>query len=465
MAQRLRTSHHDVVVVGGGAAGIAAAVAAQRSGLNTVLIETGTFFGGELVSGLPIDGCLNAKGQWIVGGLARELFDEVERLGSFARALCDHRQMWGVCLDPEMMKIAIIQAVAAAGIDPRLYTTVTDVAVRAGRVTGVNAVAKGRQYLITGDVFIDATGDGHVATTAGAPYEFGGKSGELQPVSLTYRMGDVDYAEYLDWVVAEPEHFLLAENPALGHRTKADAAAQAAADGYPFVALSATDTVLGEAIANGEVSPATALYLWPTSPARREVGLNTTRLAGVNGMSAKELSRSMGTLTSQITSLVEFCRAKIPGFSQAHLAGISPRVGVRETRRVMGEHVLTEDDVVTGRKSPRGIGKGGHHVDIHGAGTAQVRRAVQDGQSYDIPYQTLIPKGLTNVLVAGRCFSSTREANGSARVMGTCMAMGEAAGLAASLMHSDHLTDTRQVDVATLRQQITAYGGVVDGTD
>jgi len=461
----LRTSHHDVVVVGGGAAGTAAAVAAQRSGLDTVLIEAGTFFGGELISGLPIDGCLNAKGQWIVGGLARELFDDVERLGGFAKALSDHRQMWGVCLDPEMMKIAVIQAVAKAGVTPRLYTTVEDVAVQGKRVTGVTAVAKGRRYLITGEMFIDCTGDGHVATTAGAPYEFGGKAGELQPVSLTYRVSDVDYAAYLDWVVANPEDFLLAENPALGHRTKAEAAARAAADGYPFVALNAEGTVLGEAIANGEVSPCTALYLWPTSPARREVGLNTTRVAGVNGMSPKQLSTSLGTLTSQITALMEFCRTKVPGFGHAQLAGISPRVGVRETRRVMGDYVLTEEDVVSGRKSERGIGKGGHHVDIHGAGTAQVRRAVEDGQSYDIPYDTLIPKGLKNVLVAGRCFSSTREANGSARVMGPCMAMGEAAGIAAALQIEGDLDDVRQVDVTTLRSRISAYGGIVDGTD
>ncbi|WP_165962907.1 FAD-dependent oxidoreductase [Occultella glacieicola] len=465
MAEQLATSHHDIVIVGGGAAGVAAAIAARRSGLDTVLIEAGPFFGGELVSGLPIDGCLNARGEWIVGGVARQLFDAVESAGSFARAMSDYRQMWAVCVDPEMLKMSIIEALAEARVNPRLYLTSQDVVVRRNRVEGIIAVGKGKRYLITGDVFIDCTGDGQLAVSAGAPFEFGGRAGELQPVSLTYRLTNVDYSKYLDWVAAEPDLFLLAENPALGYAGKREAARAARDGGFPFVALDANGTVLGDAIERGAMDPCTALYLWPTSPARNEVGMNTTRLSGVDGTNPQELSESLSTLTAQINRCIDFCQKNIPGFADARLAGIAPRVGVRETRRVVGEYVLTEEDVVEGKKSDRGVAKGGHHVDIHGEGTAQVRRAVNDGRSYDIPYEALVPKNIKNVLMAGRCLSSTREANGSARVMGTCMATGEAVGVAAAMMVEAGLRDVREVDVATLRSRLTADGAVVDGTN
>lgn len=464
MAEKLGASHHDVVVVGGGAAGVAAAIAARRNGLDTVLIEAGTYFGGELVSGLPIDGCLNGRGEWIVGGPARDLFDAVEHAGGFAQPLSDFRQIWAVCVDPEMLKIAVIQALHAAGVTPRLYLTCDDVIVRGNRVEGVIAVGKGRRYLVTGDTYIDCTGDGQLAVSAGAPYEFGGRRGELQPVSLTYRLANVDYRQYLEWVSLNPDDFLLAENEALGYTNKADAAAAALATGMPFVALDAEGTILGEAIDNGTMYPCTALYMWPTAPARREVGLNTTRLAGVDGTSPEALSASLSTLTTQLTSCIEFCRAKVPGFANAYLSGISPRVGVRETRRVMGEYVLSEDDVLTGRKSERGVAKGGHHVDIHGDGTAQVRRAVEGGKSYDIPYEALIPQRLKNVLLAGRCLSSSREANGSARVMGTCMATGQAAGTAVALHIENALDDVREVDIVSLRSRLKEQGAVLDGT-
>lgn len=464
MAEKLAASHHDVVVVGGGAAGIAAAIAARRNGLDTVLIEAGTYFGGELVSGLPIDGCLNGRGEWIVGGPARELFDAVERAGGFAQPLCDFRQIWAVCVDPEMLKITVIQALHDAGVSPRLYLTSDDVVVRGNRIEGVLAVGKGRRYLITGDTYIDCTGDGQLAVSAGAPFEFGGRRGELQPVSLTYRLANVDYRQYLEWVATNPDDFLLAENEALGYSSKAEAAAAAVATGMPFVALGAEGTILGEAIDTGTMYPCTALYMWPTAPARREVGLNTTRLSGVDGTSPESLSASLSTLVAQITSCIDFCRAKVPGFADSYLAGISPRVGVRETRRVIGDYVLTEDDVVTGRKSERGVAKGGHHVDLHGEGTAQVRRAVEGGKSYDIPYEALIPKRLKNVLLAGRCLSSTREANGSARVMGTCMATGQAAGTAAALQIEGDLEDVRDVDIVALRTRLKEQGAVLDGT-
>jgi hypothetical protein len=130
----------------------------------------------------------------------------------------------------------------------------------------------------------------------------------------------------------------------------------------------------------------------------------------------------------------------------------------------MGEYVLNQDDVINGAKRSDGIAKGGHHVDVHGSGTAQQRIPVKNGDSYDIPYGCLVPRGPANVFIAGRCLSSTREAHGSARVMGQCMATGQAAATAAALACAGNLTNSRDVDVAGLRKVLMEQGAVLDGT-
>jgi len=214
----------------------------------------------------------------------------------------------------------------------------------------------------------------------------------------------------------------------------------------------------------GAMFPCTAVFMTPTSVSKREVCLNTTRLAGVDAAEVISLSRSLGALCTQVTTASGFLEGSVPGFEEACVSGIAPRIGIRETRRVVGEYVLTADDVIEGGKSHRGVAKGAHHVDIHGEGTDQVRLPVKDGKSYDIPYECLIPKNVANLLVAGRCLSSTREANGSARVMGTCMATGEAAGAAAGLCVQRGITNVRDVSIDALRGRLVSEGAVLEGT-
>ena len=159
-------------------------------------------------------------------------------------------------------------------------------------------------------------------------------------------------------------------------------------------------------------------------------------------------------------------RKNVPGFGDAAFSGIASRVGVRETRRIDGDESLTEADVLEARKRDDGIGKGSHHVDIHQSGTGQIRIPVKDGGSYDIPWGCLLPRGVANVAVAGRSLSADRGAHGSARVMGPCLAMGQAVGTAsAMLLRSD---DPRpafaSLDVQALRAQLRKDGAVLEGT-
>jgi len=184
----------------------------------------------------------------------------------------------------------------------------------------------------------------------------------------------------------------------------------------------------------------------------------------VDATDTAALSASLPDLVSQVQTALQFARRRVPGLADAHLSGVAPRVGVRETRRILGEYVLNAEDVIQGRKFPDGIAKGGHHVDVHGSGTYQKRTPVVDGRSYDIPYSCLVPQGLANVLVAGRCLSATREANGSARVMGQCLATGQAAGTAAAMCVECQWTDVRAVPVADLRAALMSEGAVLEGT-
>ena len=188
--------------------------------------------------------------------------------------------------------------------------------------------------------------------------------------------------------------------------------------------------------------------------------LNTTRVGEIDGIRTAALSETLVTLTDQVVQCSAFMRKHVPGFEQAVFSGIASRLGVRETRRIQGLATLTEDDVLQARKQSEGIGKGSHHVDIHQSGTGQIRIPVRDGGSYDIPWPCLLPQGVSNVVAAGRILSSDRGANGSARVMGPCLAMGQAAGTAAAMMleHGGSAVDFARLDVQVLRAKLRAAG-------
>jgi hypothetical protein len=160
----------------------------------------------------------------------------------------------------------------------------------------------------------------------------------------------------------------------------------------------------------------------------------------------------------------EFLKKHLPGFEKAAFAALAPRVGVRETRRIMGDYVLTKEDVVSGRKFPdSAVAKGAQHVDIHQSGTTQIRIPIANGGSYDIPFGCLLPRGLKNVVIAGRCLSATREGMGTARTMGPCMAMGQAAGAAAAICAERGLVEIRQLPVRDLQKRLKEQGAVIDG--
>lgn len=466
MGQRISEARYDVVVLGGGSAGVAAAVAAARNGARTVLVDAGPMIGGELLSGIPVDGCVSTSGEWVVGGIVRELFDACDKMGGYIGPIDDFRSLHVVAVDPEVMKLAVVRLVHAAGVALLLYTFADDVVVADGVVQGLVVLNKNQRTLLRGRVFLDCSGDADLAVGAGAPFELGQPgSGELQPVSLIFRMMGVETEPLLRFVRAHPEHFGLAEHSARG-LTPAQAAEGLYRQGLPKVFLVAEGPLLGGAIARGEMYPTSMIGVTPVSLARKEVSLNTTRLANLDATRTDALSRALPDLVEQVWQAVGFLRRCVPGFETAVYSGLAPRIGIRETRRTVGECVLTGPDILDARKREDGIAKGAHELDVHRSGTGHTRATIKDGGSYDIPFGCLVPQRLRNVLVAGRCLSATREAHSSARVMGTCLAMGQAAGTAAALAVTDPAWtgDVRALDVRRLRDVLRMQGAVLEGT-
>jgi len=457
----------DVVVLGAGAAGISAAIAAARGGARTLLIEAGPIPGGELISGMAIDGAVNGNGEWIMGGIGREILEECERLGGYIGPLNDWRLIWYVCLDPEVMKLAVARCLARAGVQLLLHTFATDVVAQDGRVEALRIINKQGRGIVRAPVFIDCSGDADIVKGAGGGTLQGGPTGELQPVSLMFRMAGVQTPRLLEFLRDHPEHFALGESDAIRrNRSDRELAEAAIAQGEPTVFLKGNGPLVQSAIDAGELYPTALIMIQPTSRARKEVCLNTTRVGEIDGTRTAELSGTLATLADQVVQCGAFMRKHVPGFEDAVYSGIASRLGVRETRRIQGLSTLTEEDVLEARKQPEGIGKGSHHVDIHQSGTGQIRIPVRDGGSYDIPWGCLVPEGVRNVVAAGRILSSDRGANGSARVMGPCLAMGQAAGTAALMVleAGGQPAGFAHLDVQALRAKLRAAGAILEGT-
>lgn len=461
----METRQYDVVVVGGGSAGIAAAVASARNGARTCLVEAGPMIGGELLTGMTIDGALNARGEWIVGGVVHDLLAACREMGGFVEKLNDWRLIQYVAYDPEILKIAIAQVVYDSGVDVLLYSFADDVVKAGDRIEGVVIRNKNGRTLLAAKSFIDCSGDADLCLMGGAAMLPHDDDGPPQPVSMMFRMAGVENEPLLAFVRDNPDYVAVGESEAIrGGRTDAEITQEIYRQGQPCVFFKGDGPFLAPAIARGELHRTALIMMQPTSAARKEVCINTTRVSLPDPTRPEALSLALRTLVGQVRQCSLFLQRNVPGFENATLSGLAPRVGIRETRRILGDYVLTRDDVFEARKRDDGVAKGSHHIDIHQDGTGQIRIPVSDGGSYDIPLGSLLPEGLSNVAVAGRCLSADRAAHGSARVMGGCMAMGQAVGtLAALAVNQNNRADLRTVSVGRLRNVLREQGAVLDG--
>ena len=443
------------IVVGGGAAGIAAAIAAAKNGVDTLLIESESSIGGDLFSGMPLLGAYTSLGEPCVNGILDEIIDAVKALDldGYIGPVCDWRTVHGLCFDPEILRLAVTLLLKKYNVTLLLNSTVTKVNSEAGTVTSLEVASRNGSQVFDCDCVVDASGGGNITAMAGGKVDYGDENGRFQPVSLVFRMSDVSFDSLLEFVKDNPGEAILCENPVL-EEDPAKAAKMLCDKGYPYVAIAAAGKVLGEAVKTGVIHPCTAAFITPTSVKKQEVCINATRIAGIDCTDDFAVSAALCEISEQAVNLVRFFGEKIPGFEKASISAVAHRVGIRETGRIQGEYTLQQDEVINAVEHSDFVARGSHHVDIHGEGTAQVRIPVKDGLAYDIPYQCLIPKGIKNVIAAGRCLSSDRGANGSARVMGTCISTGQAAGTAASILLKNNKDDFRDIEPSEIRTKL-----------
>lgn len=420
-------NQYDVLVAGSGPAGVCAAVAAAREGAKVALIERYGILGGMLTSGQvgPILGMVS-KGTMRDELMALLGVPENDMIGET-----------GVAHDPERAKRALDEFVNHENIDVYLQTAMVDPILSEGAVTGLVLAGKEGPFALCGKVTVDATGDGDVAFLAGAPTEKGREEdGLMQPVTLEFTIDGVDESRGIvcigdvDNVELNGERFL------------------------DFCKRCGDEGKLPQNIV------AVRLHRTVTPGERR---VNTTQVNGVDATKVNELFPAELELRRQMDLLVDFFRKYLPGYENCRAISSATTLGVRETRRVLGEYVVTAEELAAGVRFPDAVLHNAEFiVDIHNpAGAGQAEAKIQNVRPYDLPYRCFVPQGIENLLVAGRAISGTHRAHASYRVMSICMAMGQAVGIAAALCAQNGVTprmlDARLVQEALTRRSVDLF--------
>lgn len=413
---------YDVVVAGSGPAGICAAVAAAREGAKVALVERYGVVGGNLTTGYvgPILGMVGK------GTMRDEL---VELLGVPEN---DMIGVTGRAHDFEMAKIRLMQFVNHPNIDVYLQTTVTDVIKEGDTLKGIIATSGEGQFALLGKVTIDATGDGIVSYLAGATTEKGREDGLMQPVTLEFTIDGVDESK---GVICIGD----VDDVRLGDERFLDYCKRLSLEGE-----------IPERIA--------AVRLHPTTHSG-ERQVNTTQVNGVDMTRVDHIFKADLELREQILTLMDFFHKHIPGYENCRIISSGTTTGVRETRRVIGDYIITAEEMAAGcRFDDVIVHRAEFIVDIHNPeGSGQAEEHIQYCDPYDLPYRCFTPKGVEGLYTAGRCISGTHRAHASYRVMSICMAMGEAVGVAAA-MCAQSGTTPRNLNVKELQNRLTNKG-------
>ncbi len=406
--------HWDVIVVGGGPGGVPAAVAAARNGARVLLIERYGFLGGMATSALVHPYMkYNAGDQIIIQGLFKEFLDILEENGAL---LPDRRTF-----DVESMKWLLDRFVLDSNVDLLLHTSAIGVFHKDNQIKAVKVYHKGGVEDLSADFFIDATGDGDIAAWAGSKIEIGRDSDHaVQPMTTCFRMANVE----IDKI------------PESGEINK----------------------LYDKAKANGEIENPRENVLKFKTVHPDVVHFNTTRIIGKSALDGWELTQAECEGRRQVEQMVSFLKKYISGFEQSYLSKIAAQIGIRESRRVIGEYILTGEDVIKARHFKDAIACASYDIDIHNpSGTGTVIRRLEPGTYYQIPYRCLLPLNIDNCIVASRCISATHEAHSSLRVQPIVWALGQAAGIAAAICMQRNIIP-KNVDINELQKTLTDQG-------
>ena len=439
--------NYDIVVCGGGFAGFSAAYSAAREGAKVLIIDKNGCLGGVGTAGLVnhILGArliLDDKIYQSVGGLYKTLEQRLVTKG-FA---VDYKKVdlilnphgWypslgiGVVFDGEYIKLELEQMLFEVGCEILYYTHIIDVVSENEQVSGVVVNNKSGTYVIGGKYFVDATGDADICRAFGLNFKKGDEDGGMAAASLEMHVDGVDSAVLSEYM-----------------KTTGDLRFK---------------NIISQLKQNGEWTFDYDIFISVMLCENDKFMINTIRQTGVDGTDARSLSKAVIDGRKENYKLLDIMKKHFPGFKNAKIYKIAPSVGIRETVRIDGEYTLTVDDLINGTMFDDVIAMSSYGWDLpHPKKPSfQPFLGIQKKLPYTfIPYRCLVPKNSHNIIVAGRCISVEREVLGPIRVMAPCIAMGEAAGIAAYMSMIDNV-DFKDINVSELKQKVSKYGGITD---
>ncbi len=418
--------HHTLIVVGGGFSGTAAAISAARHGVDVLLIERYNCLGGAACNGLvmPFMGYTTwnsetGETQYLCGDIFREVVREMNLLHGDD----PNRYLWE--LDEEFLKLVLGRMCLRYGVKLLFDTSVMAVEIDGGHIRSLSAQSRGVNMRFTADYFIDATGDAELSTLAGCDCRVGRESdGLCQPMTLNFRMSGVDKAKFeenrakINPLYKEYQQKGLIRNPR-------------------------EDVLIFSNFNDGVLH------------------FNTTRVVRRNPTNPFDVTEAELEAREQVFEMLRFLKSNIEGFENARILSTALQIGIRESRKVVGDYTLTVEDLKSLARFEDGIAVANYDIDIHsptGGGTEHYYFG--RGEWYEIPYRCLTPRGVDNLLVAGRCISSTHEAQASFRIMPFCSELGQAAGVAVAVA-AETGANTRGVDIARVRDILRGEGYVI----
>lgn len=444
---------YDVAVVGGGPGGIPAAVAAARKGKKVVLIERNEYLGGAAASGLGILGYIDRKGKKALGGIAQEIIDRLAAYGgATGHYVCPvHNSISPV--SPEFFKIVALELCMEAGVTVLFHQELLEVRVCSGTVKQITTYGKCTRTEIEAKVFIDSTGDGDLAYLAGERFVTGQDgTGINQPCTLMFTMSNFDLEKMFDYITRNPDDFGIKEPYAAGY----DVDFFRKTKGHCFIGL---QKLIEQARARGELNVPRNQFIYITTPVKELLAVNTTRIIEMDASDPFELSQGLVSGYHQILEMIRFLNKYVPGFEHAHLAQIAPNLGIRETRHFEGKWRLTKDEMYSEKTREHAIGLCAYNIDVH-SGTGDYIDLTLVEEAFGIPYECMVPKTVDGLLLSGRIISVDSAVYAAVRVMGPCMAIGEAAGVAASLS-IDQNRKVGDIDVRKLREILLGDGVIL----
>ena len=420
---------YDLIVAGGGLTGVAAAVAAAREGVSVLLIEQSGALGGAINNNLVYPfmrywtDCPDGTRKWLSAGIFTEIFDKTEKL-------C--KPISKIDFSPEHMKVVLDRLCVEAGVDLLFHASLFDVVTEGRQVKAVRVATKAGAMEIEADFFVDATGDGDLLAFAGCDFQLGRETdGLCQPMTTCFRLANV-HPELLGPEGKKSIRPLLNE---LYKKAKEEGRVNNPREDILWF----RGTALGESIAH----------------------FNTTRIVKLDPTNPLDVSKAEVEARRQVLELVELLR-EVPVFADTTLVSIATSIGVRESRKLKGVHILTAEELKDCTRFEDSIALGNYDIDIHnpeGAGTSHYYFA--PGDYYTIPYRSLLPVEFDNLLTGGRCISATHEAQASVRIMPICATTGQAAGTAAAVAKKTGAT-THTVDIKAVQDTLRKNGAAID---